>query len=322
VAPEKSRVEAVLYLAHKRWRSWTVDLAAGQTWDYDPFWLEGELVPISFRERAAEAGLSYRWRRWRTGADIRLRGFIERDVVVNEGSEPLPFTPINPTFIGSAISAAASSFSRPVLSISPENGVSVDGTVLRRWQAGEERFWSYEVRTRLSGYLAIPLPGFSHWVLAANIAAGRTGGSAPATYSIGGESGDIVELIPGTVLGSGRRTFQMRGYNAVGGFTRVVVGVAELRVPIAMVARGVPKLPLFLDRLSLNLFGEVGSAWNEGDFVELAALRDVGGEAAVDLGVGAGLALKVRLGAALALADGLGITSGAARYYLAFGQAF
>jgi hypothetical protein len=321
-APEKRRMELVFYLAHKRWRAWTVDFAAGQTWDYDPVLFDGAVVPLSFRERAAELGLSYQWRRWRTGAGLRLRGFVERDVVVNEGIEPLPFTPTNPTFVGAAISTSVTSASRPILSISPENGVSADALLLRRWQADGSRFWSYEARGGLSGYLALPLPGFSHWVMAASIVAGKTGGSAPTTYSIGGESGDIVELVPGTALGSGRRRFQMRGYGARGGFTRAVVGVAELRIPIALVAKGVPKLPLFLDRISLNLFGEIGSGWSEGESIDLTALQDVGGEAAVDLGLGAGLALRMRLGGAVALTDGLGVDRGDARYYVAFGRAF
>ena len=177
------------------------------------------------------------------------KGFVERDLVVNEGVEPLPFTPVNPTFAGGALTANASSASRPILSISPENGISVDALFLRRWQVDGSRFWSYEARGRLSGYLALPLPGFAHWVLAASVVVGKTGGSAFTTYSIGGESGDIVELVPGTALGSGRRRFQMRGYDARGGFSRAVVGVAELRIPIALVAKGIPRLPVFLDRI-------------------------------------------------------------------------
>ena len=321
-APEKSRMEAVFYVAHRRWRSWTVDFAAAQTWDYHPTLSGGAVVPISLKERAAELGLIYRWRRWRTGAGFRLSGFVERDVVVNEGVEPLPFTPANPTFVGGAISTNASSASRPLLSISPENGIAVDAMFLRRWQASGSQFWSYEARGKLAGYLALPLPGFSHWVLAASIVAGKTGGTAPTRYSIGGESGDIVELVPGTALGSGRRSFQLRGYDEGGGFTRAVVGVAELRIPVALVAKGVPKLPLFLDRISLNLFGEIGNGWNHGDPMDLSALRDVGGEIALDMGLGAGLALRVRLGGAVALADGLGVTDGDVRYYVAFGRGF
>ena len=321
-APENGRMEGVFYFTHKRWKAWSIDVAAEQTWDYSPFRYDGAIVLASYRERAAELGLSHSWRRWRTGAGVRFSGFIERDELVNEGTEPLPFAHVDPTFAGGIISGKVSHYSRPALSISPENGVTLDGAVLRRWQVDGSRFWSYEVRGRASGYLALPFPGFAHWVLAASIAAGRTGGEAPASLSVGGESGDILELIPGTALGSGRRRFQMRGYDARGGFTRAVVGVMELRIPIALIARGVPRLPLFLDRFSLNLFGELGSGWNADDAVDLTALRDVGGEAAIDLGMGAGIAIRVRLGGAVALSDGLGVSSGSARYYLAFGRAF
>jgi hypothetical protein len=322
VAPEHGRMEAVMYFAHRRWRSWTVDLAAGQTWDYDPRLVNGVFVPISFRERAAEVGVNYQWRRWRTGAGLRLSGFVERDVVVNEGAEPLPFTPLNPTFAGGAISASTAHQSRPILSISPEDGFALEAMLLRRWQVGGSRYWSYEARGKIAGYLALPLPGFAHWVVAASVTAGKTGGPAFTTFSVGGESGDIVELIPGTALGSGRRRFQMRGYGARGGFTRAVVGVVELRIPVVLVAKGVPRLPLFLDRLSLNLFGEMGNGWNEGGAVDVTAMKDVGGEVALDLGVGAGFALRARLGGAVALSDWLGTIRGSARYYVAFGRAF
>jgi len=114
----------------------------------------------------------------------------------------------------------------------------------------------------------------------------------------------------------------MRGYDARGGFTRAAVGVLELRIPVAMIAWGVPKLPLFFDRISLNLFGEVGNGWNDGDAIDVAAMRDVGGEIAIDLGLGAGFALKARFGGAIALTDWLDTESGSVRYYVAFGRAF
>ena len=101
-----------------------------------------------------------------------------------------------------------------------------------------------------------------------------------------------------------------------------VVGLAELRVPVALIARGVPGLPLFIDRVSFNLFGEVGNGWREQEPANLTALRDFGGEAALDLGVGAGLTMRLRLGGAIALSDGLGSRKGDVRYYVAFGRAF
>jgi hypothetical protein len=89
-----------------------------------------------------------------------------------------------------------------------------------------------------------------------------------------------------------------------------------------MVARGVPKLPLFLDRLSINLFGEVGNGWIDGDAVDLAMMHDVGAELDVKLGLGAGFSVNARLGAAVALTDWLDTSSGSDRYYVAFGRAF
>jgi hypothetical protein len=84
----------------------------------------------------------------------------------------------------------------------------------------------------------------------------------------------------------------------------------------------VPKLPFFLDRFSLNVFGEVGSGWAEGYTADLAAMRDVGAEIAVDVGLGARLPLRMRFGGAVALTDWLDTARGSGRFYLAFGRAF
>ncbi len=324
VAPSNGRVEAVASAVHTRWRSWSVDVTAGQTWDFGGFArsVSGAPVPVSFRERTGEVGVRYRWRRWRSGVTFRLGSFLEQDALVNDGAEPLGFTPTNRTFAGGVLSLGASRFERPVLAISPENGVSFGALVLRRWQVGGPG-WSHEVRAAANGYLGIPLPGFSHWVLAARASAGVTGGPTPTVYTLGGVSGDVVGLVPGYTLGSGRRKFPLRGYGrGTERFTRAFVGVIELRVPVVAAGKSLWKLPLLLDRVSLAVFAEAGGGWNEGESVALTTFRDLGGELVLDTGVGNVFSLRIRLGAAVPLTDGLGSQRGDGRAYLTLGSSF
>jgi hypothetical protein len=149
-----------------------------------------------------------------------------------------------------------------------------------------------------------------------------SGGSNPTVFAVGGESGSLFELVPGTTVGSGRRTFPLRGYDEDGRFTRATVALLELRIPLLLAGKGVGKLPLLVDNISANLFGEIGGGWNEGEEAQPTALADVGGELVADLGVGAGLALRARVGWAVALKARHGSERGHSRLYLAFGSSF
>jgi hypothetical protein len=242
---------------------------------------------------------------------------------VSDGNEPFAFAVPNPTFWGGILSATLSHLEIPALAISPENGGSISGFYLRRWEIGGPE-WSYELRGAANGYLALSLPGFSHWVLAGRVSAGLTGGSFPSWYAVGGESGDLVPLVPGSNIGSGRRTFSMRGYPRAGGFTRAFVGITELRIPVWLAGRSVGRLPLLIDKVASALFWELGGGWNEGDDPTPAALSDVGAELTVDLGIGAGLLLRTRVGLAVALKDWdtTHTQQGNVRAYIAFGPSF
>ncbi len=323
VAPATGRWETVATLEHKRWRSWSADLAAAQTWEYAGLGLteSGGTGPVSVRERSAEAGVRYAWRRWRTSFGLRVGGFVDREDLVNDGSEPLGWVPDSATFGGALLSLGLTHSERAPLSISPENGLSVSGLYARRWEFGGVG-WSNEARLGLSGYLALPLPGFAHWVLAARVSGGFSGGPDARTFSIGGESGEAVSLVPGTTLGSGRRRFPLRGYGRGGRFTRATAGILELRIPMLLAGKGMGRLPLLLDRVSANLFFEVGGGWNRGQEPNPTALSDVGTEITLDVGVGSSFLLRVRLGWALALREGLGSERGDSRVYLAFGPSF
>lgn len=145
---------------------------------------------------------------------------------------------------------------------------------------------------------------------------------------MGGESSDIFTLVPGVSVGGGGREFPLRGYpRSTVGFTRVVVGAGELRVPLFLIAKGVPKLPLALDRVSLSLFGETGGGWGGAGPVNLTRFRDVGAELVTDWGVNYDTPLRVRGGVALGLTQwgltaGRALAPGAMRWYVALGSAF
>jgi hypothetical protein len=165
------------------------------------------------------------------------------------------------------------------------------------------------------------LPGFAHWVLAGRIAAGWSGGSWPAYFSVGGESSEGLETLPGLPFGLSRRSFPLRGYPPEGGYTRPRSGIAELRVPLLLVGRGLRAIPLVLDRVSLTVFGEAGGGWNAVAGAS-RSYADVGSELVVDLGAMRDVPARLRIGAAVPLSDGAGVTAGQVRQYVAAGTSF
>jgi hypothetical protein len=227
----------------------------------------------------------------------------------------------SPLFAEATISGSLFHRSRPAFAISLENGVRLDALYRRRWgfRDGE---WSYEVQGALSGVVALGLPGFANWVVAARASVGATGGTAPASLSIGGESGDLFVLAPGFALGAGRRSFAMRGSPRTGGFDRAFVGIAEMRIPLAMVAKGMPILPVVIDRVSAALFYELGAGRLLGDGRRESPLQSAGAELAFDLGILYDIPIRVRVGGAIPVSDGLGVSRGDGRAYVTFGVSF
>ena len=209
------------------------------------------------------------------------------------------------------------------MAISFENGIGVGGLYRRRWRL-DGPGWSDEIRVEADGYLALPLPGFAHWVLAVQTSAGLATGPLPTTFAIGGESGDPLVLGPGFVAGAGRRSFAMRGYGRGGRTTRAMVSVAELRVPLLAVGRSLGKIPLALDRLSLAAFAETGGGWNAGERAQLTELWDVGAELVADVAVFYDTALRVRGGVGVPLTPNEDVPTevGDPRVYVTFGASF
>lgn len=178
------------------------------------------------------------------------------------------------------LSAGWSNLQFPPAAISPEDGISVSATSRHRWRTdtftgdiadGTENDVLNRLTTSvigsLSAFKSLDLPGYAHHVLALNVAGGIEDNRSTSYFEVGGVSGSVLEIFPGYVLGEGRRTFGVRGFDPA-----AQIGIyafkasAEYRAPLLMPGRGIETLPLFIDRTSLTLFGEAGSAWCPGIF--------------------------------------------------------
>jgi hypothetical protein len=329
LAPRRGRFEYQLSVAHQRWRATTLSASLTQTWDAFSALStlsNGDTVTIGVgkRDLLAELGIRREWRRWRSLVSAQVSGVYEHLAYRIDSSRiaGLQLTKNHYDFVGAVATLNAQALSYPALAISPENGIAAGVRYQHDWETTGSGWWN-EWRGVASAYLALPLPGFAHWVLAARAAAGVRDGPSADTYDLGGASGDPYEIVAGYVIGPGRRTFPLRGYPAVGTvYTRAAVGALELRVPLALVARGVGKLPFGFDRIALTGFAEAGGGWQAGQSADAFALRDVGGELVVDAGVPQDVPLRVRVGVGIPLVAGLGVAAGTARGYVAFGTAF
>ncbi|HLB38361.1 MAG TPA: hypothetical protein VJL31_17460 [Gemmatimonadales bacterium] len=350
MAPATRRVQGSLSMSHQRWKAFRLDASYTASWDslrsrrglvlLPDSTVDTVRVTYGDLEQLATVGGTIRWRRWRSQLSARLGAELEADRLVvdriDQGPAGLRLSRDRFTFAGPVVSVAAHHLSFPALAISPENGAAMAALYRYRWDLDTPGWWS-EGRGGASGYLALPFPGFAHWVLAVHGSAGVRGGPSADGYDLGGASGQAIEVVPGYQAGPGRRLFPLRGYPAVGTpFTRAAIGAIELRVPVALVAKAVWKLPMGVDRVSVTGFAEAGRGWRvqppggnpcavvlaAGEELNACALRDVGGEVVVDAAIPQDISFRARVGVGIPLTPGLYTRSGVARWYLAFGTAF
>jgi hypothetical protein len=155
----------------------------------------------------------------------------------------------------------------PPLAISAEDGVSLASTGRFRWRTDDTGGGTASIVSSASAYKSLDLPGFAHHVFALRAAGGVQDNRGTGYFEVGGISGGTLEFFPGYVLGEGRRTFGVRGFPPGWQLGMLAfAGSAEYRAPFRLPGRGLGTLPLFLDRTSVTVFGDVGTAWCPGVF--------------------------------------------------------
>lgn len=155
----------------------------------------------------------------------------------------------------------------PPLALSPEDGVSLSGTARVRWRLQDTSRSTTSLVGIAAAYKSIDLPGYGHHVVALRGAGGLQDNRGTGYYEVGGVSGGSLDILPGYALGEGRRTFSVRGFPPASLLGILAFqGSAEYRAPFLLPGRGLGTLPLFLDRTSLTLFADMGSAWCPGTY--------------------------------------------------------
>jgi hypothetical protein len=222
---------------------------------------------------------------------------------------------------GPVASFTAAHVAQPDFAISPQDGWTFTATARERWRT-DTALEYHEARLGVAGYRALPLGGFAHAVLAVRGSAGILGGTERVVYGVGGIPESSVELAPGLALGGSVRTFPVRGYGADALLGRGAASASvELRLPLALVGRGLGLLPVYLDRMSLALFADAGAAWfPQGFTAQLPSYSSIGGvgaELVADVGAVYGTPLRLRAGVARPSHAGAPLA-----LYLAFGPSF
>ncbi len=258
-------------------------------------------------DETGSVALVWRRLRWRTQAAVLGGAEYERTGALRRA--------------GPVVSVSAAHYTQPAFAISPQDGWTVTATARERWRT-DTALEYHEARLGVAAYRALPLGGFAHAVLAVRGSAGVLAGTERVVYGVGGIPQSSVALAPGLTLGGSERTFPVRGYgpDALLGRSAASASV-ELRLPLALVGRGLGLLPVFLDRTSLTLFADGGAAFFPAGFTAAlprsATIGGIGAEVVATFGAVYDTPLTLRLGVARPPHAGA-----AATWYVAFGPSF
>ncbi|HET9454540.1 MAG TPA: hypothetical protein VFO66_09680 [Gemmatimonadaceae bacterium] len=274
VPTDNSGVTGALFYRNAMLGRPVVELSASQDWENRGGIVNsaGDRVgTLRRRIRDASVGLSFERPKARTFSFLSIGGGVEgRDYATN----PVPvLSGLDTVFQRDwyyprvVLSTGWSNTQRPAFAISPEDGISLSGTARYRWRTGGDASGTTSLVGAVSGYKSLDLPGFGHHVLAARVAGGRLDSRGTGYLEVGGVSGGTLDVLPGYALGEGRRTFGVRGFPSASVLgMHALAGSVEYRAPLLLPGRGLGTLPLFLDRTSLSLFGDAGTAWCPGIF--------------------------------------------------------
>jgi hypothetical protein len=317
-----------------------LDVAFDQTWTRaSTVTSDGEAVG-TLRRRERTAGLTatlqrprFRTSAWASaGAEVEWHDWATDPGPLREALQPA-FRELS-SYPSVRVAAGFGNTRRPALSISPEDGVSLSGSLRQRWLDGDVRPFTRSATGVAAAYRSLPwLPGFAHHVLAARVAGGWADDAATSEFEVGGVSGGTLEVLPGLAVGQGARTFGVRGVPAAAqAGTRAVAGTLEYRAPLAVAGRGIGRLPLFVDRASVALFGETGAAWCptgaadrpacRGAAAEPEWLRSAGAELDLDVALQYDVLYRFRVGVAVPQRNAAAGVAGGAQAYVTVGRAF
>lgn len=328
-------VDAALSYQYARLANPVLSLSASQFWDYGQVIASGAPAGLLERRRRTVGARATIVRpRVRTFASATIGAELEDRSYV---TDPAPLRGRLREFYGSAhrypaILAGANfaNTQRPARSISPEDGIAVGAAVRQRWETGVGDAGRSAVGV-FTGYRSLDLGGFAHHVVAVRLTGGIADRRSPGDYSVGGVSGSALSVIPGLVVGDPARTFPVRGFPpGTEQGTRAVAGSVEYRAPLALVARGLGLLPLFLDRASIAAFADAGRA----TCVPGAAsgcissdttpptLASMGAELALDTALQYDVPYRLRLGMAFPVAGAGYARAPSVTAYVTLGAAF
>ena len=272
VPTDNSGITGSLYYRNARFGQPIVELVGSQDWENYRriFNSDDQMIGrVRRRIRDGSASLTFQRPRMRTFAYASVGGGVEQRVYATD--PPWLLQDIPAAFRGVfhyprvALSAGWSNTQFPALAISPEDGISISTTARYRWRTSDSLLGTHSVIGAISGFKSIPLPGFAHHVAALRIAAGESDDRATGYLEVGGVSGGTLDVLPGYTLGEGRRTFQVRGFPSASLLgMRAMTANLEYRAPLLLPGRGLGALPLFLDRTSITVFGDAGTAWCSG----------------------------------------------------------
>jgi hypothetical protein len=321
-----------------------LDLLASQDFSHDILYTgtPGNFTNVGNfieRDRIVSLQATFIRPRFRTYSLMSIGGEIENFSYSTAPDTLLQYLPsfytTTPTFPAIVASLGWSNAQRPGLSISAEDGISATLRGRQRWQSGTSGSSTRSVVGVSTLYKSLDLPGFAHHVLALRGAGGLTDERSPDRFSAGGISGTSLELFPGVPLGEERRTFGVRGYPAgAEGGIRAYSAALEYRAPLAAPSRGFRFIPVFIDKTSFTLFGEVGrafcpaSASASGTGICRASdaanpvMTSAGAELNVDTGLQLDVTARIRLGVAFPLANRALLRAPTAQLYGTFGASF
>jgi hypothetical protein len=320
-----------------------IDLYAAQSYSHGSIFDNANpsapaLGTISERSRIASLQMTLVRPRFR---NYTIASFGTQVESINYSTAPATLLPQLPGFYGVSHSFPAligsagwSNARRPSLSISAEDGVSASVSGRQRWQRGTSGSSTRSAIAVASAYKSLDFPGFAHHVIALRAAGGITDERSADLFSAGGISGNLIEVFPGVALGEQRRTFGVRGYpvSEEQGI-RAYTGSIEYRAPLAAPSRGFRFIPIFIDKVSLALFGEAGRAFCPAGVdttngvcraadVQNPMMRSAGAELNIDTGFQLDFQARTRLGVAFPLANSKELGASRAQAYATFGASF